>query len=200
MQIDTNKAAELYNKRFDELGRNIKTVGWGSIKDQELRFDVLFRGLDPTGKAILDVGCGLGDLVPYLEQRTGGNFSYIGVDVAGKLISDAQKNHGIDKRSFYVGDLLSVDVAPVDIAVMSGALSFKVDGIETYAYEIMEKMFALSGEAACLNFLTSYVDFELEKNQHYQPETVFTKAKALSKNVNLFHDYPLYEFTIQVIK
>jgi len=198
--IDTTKAAELYNKRFDQHGRDIKTVGWGSEQSQRLRFEVLFRGLNPKGKTILDVGCGLGDLIPFLEQQTGGEFNYIGIDIAEKLIGEAHATCGNNRRKFHVGDIFAVDLPQVDIAVLSGALSFKVPGIEAYAHETMKRMFELSREAACLNFLTKYVDFELEKNQHYQPESIFSNAMKISKRANLLHDYPLYEFTVQLIR
>lgn len=198
--LDTAEAADLYNKRFDQHGRDIKTVGWGSEQSQRLRFEVLLRGLDPKGKTILDVGCGLGDLIPFLDQQTGGDFNYVGIDIAVKLIGDARETYGNDRREFHVGDIFSVDLPQVDIAVLSGALSFKVPGIEEYAHETMKRMFELSREAACLNFLTKYVDFELEKNQHYQPESIFSNAKRITKCVNLLHDYPLYEFTVQLIK
>lgn len=198
--INTAKAADLYNTRFDQYGRDIKTVGWGDEASQRLRFEVLFRGLDPRGKSILDVGCGLGDLIPYLESCTGGDFQYIGIDIAEKLIEDARVTYGYAGRAFYIGDIFSVTLPPVDIAVLSGALSLKVEGIEQYAYATMERMYDLSQEAACLNFLSKYVDYELEKNQHYQPELIFAKAKRIAARVNLFHDYPLHEFTVQLIK
>ena len=61
--FDTSKTAALYNDRYNEFGNDVRTVGWGSQQDQILRFEVLFRGFDPRGKTILDIGCGLGDLV-----------------------------------------------------------------------------------------------------------------------------------------
>ena len=84
--FSNDTAALLYNERYKKFGRDIRTVGWGNDRDQILRFEVLFRGLEPRGKTILDVGCGLGDLVPYLERRTDGDFKYIGIDVASKLV------------------------------------------------------------------------------------------------------------------
>jgi len=197
---DTTKVAELYNTRFDQFGRDIKTVGWGSESSQHLRFDVLFRGVELKGKTVLDVGCGLGDLVPYLEHRTCGDFGYIGIDIAEKLVNNARDRHGRANRAFVTGDIFSVATPSVDIAVLSGALSFKRDGIEDYARDTMKRMFELSRDIACLNFLTIYVDFENEKNQHYRPEEVFSWAKRLTKKVNLIHDYPLYEFTVQIIR
>ena len=200
MGIDTKEVASLYNLRFDQHGRDIKTVGWGSESSQRLRFEVLLRGLEPKGKTILDIGCGLGNIIPFLEECTGGDFSYIGIDVAEKLIDDARSSYGEVRKCFYVGDIFSVMVPSVDISVLSGALSLKVHGIEKYAQQTMARMYELSHEAACLNFLTKYVDFELEKNQHYKPEVVFSSAKRIAGRVNLFHDYPLYEFTVQLIK
>lgn len=198
--LDLSKVASLYNARFDEYGSDVKTVGWGNESSQYLRFDVLFRGLDPKGRTILDVGCGLGGLIPYLERHTGGDFRYIGVDIAEKLIGEAAAKYGGAGRDFYVGDIHSVTLPPVDIAVLSGALSFKAGGMEEYAYGTMERMYALSRKAACLNFLTKYVDYELDKNQHYQPEMIFSKARQIARYVNLIHDYPLYEFTVQLLK
>lgn len=198
--VDLTKAADLYNARFDQYGRDIKTVGWRSESSQHLRFEALLRGLDLKGKTILDVGCGLGGLIPYVEGLTGGNFQYVGIDIAEKLVDAASATYGCVARTFYVGDIFSVVVPPVDIAVLSGALSLKVDGIEQYAYATMERMYSLSRNAACLNFLTKYVDYELQKNQHYEPELIFAKAKRVAGRVNLLHDYPLYEFTVQLIK
>lgn len=198
--FDTNKAAELYNSRYNDLGRNIKTVGWGSKEDQTLRFEILFRGLNFKGKTILDVGCGLGDLVVFLEERTNGDFQYIGIDVASQLIIDAKSLLGKSDREFYVGDIFSLPLPQIDISVLSGALSLKTNGIHQYTIDTMLKMFELSQESACLNFLSTYVDYELERNQHYQPEMVFKWAKKISKRVNLINDYPLYEFTIQMLK
>lgn len=196
---NTHHAADLYNGRFEQFGRDLRTVGWGSREDQRLRFDVLFRGTDPRGMVILDVGCGLGDLVPYLEERTGGDFQYVGVDVAEKLVADACAAHSAPNCRFLHGDVFTIEPGPVDFAVLSGALSLKIEGIELYAQRVMERMFALSRHSASLNFLSKYVDYELDKNQHYQPEVVFSWAKRITRKVNLFHDYPLYEFTVQLL-
>jgi ubiquinone/menaquinone biosynthesis C-methylase UbiE len=197
--IDIAKAQDLYNSRFEQYGRDIRTVGWGSVASQELRFEALFRGLDPKSKTILDVGCGLADLVPFLERRTCGDFRYIGIDIAGKLLENAREIHGKKDVEFLFGDIFSLSLPRVDIAVLSGALSLKVDNIETYAQETMRRMYEISNEAACLNYLSKYVDYELQKNQHYQPEQIFSQAMNLTNRVNLYHDYPLHEFTIQLI-
>jgi ubiquinone/menaquinone biosynthesis C-methylase UbiE len=192
--------ANLYNERFERFGRDVRTVGWGSRADQVLRFDVLLRGLNLKGKTVLDVGCGLGDLVPYLQERTGGDFAYIGVDIADRLVADAQQLHGGKRCRFLHGDAFREDLPQVDIAVLSGALSLRTEDIADYAHRTLQRMYALAREAACLNFLSKYVDYELEKNQHYQPETVFAWARRITPRLNLLNDYPLYEFTVQLLR
>jgi SAM-dependent methyltransferase len=193
-------AANLYNERFTQFGRDLRTVGWGSRVGQALRFNVLFRGLDPKGKTILDVGCGLGDLIPFLQDRTGGNFRYIGIDIAEHLIEDARKLYGNGDCIFFHGDVFLKELPKVDISVLSGALSLRAKGISSYAERTLERMYALSNEAACLNFLSKCVDFELEKNKHYKPELVLSWGLRIARSVNLYHDYPLYEFTIQLLR
>ena len=193
-----NAAAALYNERFAKFGRDMRTVGWGKQADQLLRFDVLFRGLDPMGKTILDVGCGLGDLVQYLQARCGTDFQYVGVDVAEKLLEDARAHSPEAQCRFVHGDVFSADLSTVDIAVLSGALSLRIDGMTEYASHTLARMYALSREAACLNFLSTRVDYTLEKNQHFAPETVLQWALAETRHVTLHHDYPLYEFTVQL--
>ncbi len=197
-EVNYNASARLYNDRFRIHGRNIRTVGWGSSKDQYLRFDILFRNLSPRGKTILDVGCGLGDLIPYLRLHCGSDFRYIGIDIAELLLLDAVDRYAGEYIEFIHGDIFSVELPQVDIAILSGALSHRVSGIEDYARNTLSRMYKISNEAACLNFLSTYVDYTLEKNQHYNPEEVFRWARKESLFVSLYHDYPLHEFTVQL--
>ena len=69
-----------------------------------------------------------------------------------------------------------------------------------YTKDSMKRLFKISKDVLSVNFLSKYVDFELEKNYHYSPEEMFNFSKEITKKVNLYHDYPLYEFTIQLKK
>jgi hypothetical protein len=57
-------------------------------------------------------------------------------------------------------------------------------------------MMAMSSKGVAVNFLSSYVDYELDRNFHFAPEKAFSLAKKLTRFVTLRHDYPLYEFTL----
>ena len=200
-ELDKNRISQLYNDRFKQHGDSVVTVGWRSKEDQILRFEMLFRGHDLIGKTILDVGCGLGDLIFYLDDITNGDFHYIGMDISEELIFSAKQKHNRDNCNFVVGEIFDFDLnQKIDFAVESGALSYKIDNNQKYTEKVMEKMFNLSKEMCALNFLSLYVDYQLEKNYHYSPETIFKYAKTITPYVALFHDYPLWEFTVQLKK
>jgi len=67
---DLERMTELYHGRLDVHGADVRTVGWSSRSDQHLRFEVLCRGLDLRGKRILDIGCGLGDFIPWPSRNS----------------------------------------------------------------------------------------------------------------------------------
>lgn len=198
--IDKNKISKLYNNRFIEHGRSYKTVGWGDKETQIKRFDVLLSDVTLKGKKILDVGCGLGDLIPYLDSKTGGDFDYYGIDIAEDLIKDAVDNYGSSLRQFIKGDVFDKSLPVVDIVVVSGAFSFNTPGMKDYAIAAMKRMYELSSEVVAINFLTTFVDYEADINQHYNPSDMLTEALNVTRKVRLYHDYPLYEFTIQLFK
>lgn len=195
-----NTAANLYNERFKKFGYDIRTVGWKDKESQELRFEILTKNIDLNGKTILDVGCGLGGLVEFLHKKKVFDFHYIGIDIAKDLIDALNKKKYPDNINFFCGDIFSLDLSNIDVSILSGALSYRQPSIKKYAKKTLFKMYDLSKEVACLNFLSSYVDYEKDINVHYQPETVFSWAKEVSKKVRIYHDYPLYEFTVQVLK
>ncbi len=196
---ELQRIRELYEVRFKQFGNDHKTVGWGSIEDQVLRFDMLCRGLDLTGKTILDIGCGLGDIVPYLEGRYPSGFKYTGIDLAPSLIEAAKEEFTQPHINFICGDMDKLDEnEQYDIVLLSGALSYRVHDNKNYAKTMLEKLFRISREVISINFLSDYVDFQEEKNFHYSPEDMFKFAKTLTKWVTIYSDYPLWEFTIQL--
>lgn len=198
---DYARLTGLYDSRLAEHGVSVKTVGWGSVADQHMRFEVLCRGLDLRGKRILDIGCGLGDFVPWAEARFGEDFDYLGMDLSTELISTARLSFGGERRRFHAGTLTpESDIGEFDIVVLSGTLTFKTADNMGTMRSILSSAYDRARQAVCSNFMTSYADSQLEKNFHYSPEQVFSFAKSLSRFVLLHHDYDLYEFTVQVLR
>jgi ubiquinone/menaquinone biosynthesis C-methylase UbiE len=196
---ERRRITNLYEMRYQQFGQSHKTVGWGSVSDQVLRFEMLCRGLSLSGKSIIDVGCGLGDLVPFLMDRYGDDFHYTGIDIAQALVVDAQGKYGQPNVRFICGEILELDEnEQYDVALLSGALSYRIADNLGYAGDVLNKLFRMTREVVSVNFLSSYVDYQEEKNFHYSPEDMFGFAKQLTKWVTLYHDYRLWEFTLQI--
>jgi trans-aconitate methyltransferase len=199
MQPDERqKLTELYETRYAELGRDVRTLGWKNEGDQRLRFDVLCDVGDLRGASICDVGCGFGDLVPYLRERFG-EFRYTGVDITPSLVDEAQRAY--PEHRFLCTDILESGFAEEhDYFLLSGALNYRVADNWRLTTDMLSLMFRLARKGVAVNFLTSYVNFQHVHNYHHAPEEVFRFGRSLTQWVALRHDYRLWEFTLHLRK
>jgi SAM-dependent methyltransferase len=192
-----------YNSRFREMGRDIASVGWKDNETQSLRFDVLTRGINLDEKIIFDFGCGLGDFYSYLKKQDLKKIEYVGYDISDEMIKDNNKHYNQSNCRFISGDLLTDSIATThsyDIIIASGTFSLNTGRNLLDTQEYLKVLWSMTRESLCVNFLSKYVDFENEKNFHYSPEEMFRFARTLTNRVNIIHDYPLYEFTLQLFK
>lgn len=197
MRPDEREAlVALYEGRWSELGRDVRTLGWNDAQSQQLRFEVLCDGLDLDGASVLDVGCGFGDLADWLDARWEG-VRYTGIDLSPSLLAEARRSH--PGRSFAQVDLLEEPLeGPFELVVCSGALSFKVQDHAAHTAAMLRRMWELASQGVAANFLTSHVNYERPHNAHHRPQDVFALALELTPWVGLRHDYPLWEFTVQL--
>jgi trans-aconitate methyltransferase len=145
---------------------------------------------------VCDLGCGFGDLYPYLVKRFG-RVSYYGIDLSVPLIEEARRR--LPSVDFEMTDILeTVPDRKWDYVLSSGVLSFKVDNHEQHVRDMLSAMFAMSKRGVAVNFLSTYVDYQMEKNFHFKPEAALTMAYGMTKKVVLRSDYPLYEFTLYI--
>lgn len=118
--------AELLQKEWEERARSsardffiASAPGWQEPEAwaEQARCDVagILQGLEPSALAasqVLDVGCGVGRLVPYLAPLTAG---YTGFDLAPGMIAEARARcRGIPRARFFVSDGLGVPAAALD--------------------------------------------------------------------------------------
>ena len=81
-----------YEPRIDTARTHHEVLDWASEASQRARFDIFANRVDLRDKSLLDVGCGLGDLLTYLGAR-GVQVHYTGVDLLEKMVQAARRNH-----------------------------------------------------------------------------------------------------------
>ena len=77
------------------LGKGLpdfKVLGWESREAQYIRFEMFEKNIEIENKKLLDVGCGLGNLIEYLSERCI-SFDYTGIDISQKMIDCARKRN-----------------------------------------------------------------------------------------------------------
>lgn len=195
-----------YSQKVQAHGANHHGVDWNSRESQWLRFEQLLRGfpLNLNKMFILnDYGCGYGALIEYLESLQV-DFQYVGYDLSLEMIQAAKEAHASKQQiRLVVGDQLE----PADYTIASGIfnvrLTHPVSDWEQYISSCLRKMDKASQYGFSFNILTSYSDSAKQRNDLYYGDPAFWFdfcKREFSRNVALFHDYDLYEFTISVLK
>jgi cyclopropane fatty-acyl-phospholipid synthase-like methyltransferase len=197
--------AAYYSGKLAQHGATARGVDWNSEDSQRLRFDQLARVFEGARGTftVLDYGCGVGALVPYLSERFPA-FELTGFDVAEEMVATARSLHGAPRVHFTT----SIDDSErFDYVVASGIFNVRMHheaaAWRTYIEDTLERFHRLSVRGFAFNILTSYSDPEYMRQDLYygDPRELFDLCvRRFSRRVAVLHDYPLYEFTIIVRK
>lgn len=198
-QTGNNRITSFYTELVQKHGIFPRSLDWGSEVSQELRFDVLAKIGNLNGKSLLDVGCGLGDLLNYLQTHDT-KADYTGYDITPIMIELAQKR--FPHANFQVSDLLDeTDAQPqFDYVFASGIFYLRqVEGIG-YLGAMVRKMFSLCRKGIAFNTL-SILALNRNPDEFYaDPSQVLTMCLEITPSVILRHDYLPHDFTLYLYK
>lgn len=189
-----------YVERLAQFGHDPRSLGWSKGKQEE-RFTALTSRIDLTGaQSVLDVGCGFGDLYPFLREQ-GFQGSYLGVDFIDELLD-------VGRKAYPDADLRNADIEDFDstrrfdLVVASGIFNGVLEHEEQWARieRTLSRMYELTGIACAADFMSRYVDYTREDTFYAEPERVFTLAKTLSRRVALDHVYLPFEFAVWLFR
>ncbi len=88
---DKTKIIANYQQLLLEHGEG-PAVGQQSAAGQRFRFEKLAQVGNLRGASVLDIGCGIGDLYPFLTSLYG-EIAYTGVDIVPELVSHAARKY-----------------------------------------------------------------------------------------------------------
>lgn len=188
-----------YNERLAEHGGNVEALACGGRDRQQLRFAILAEIADLSGATILDVGCGFGDFLEYLDKKKIAIGTYKGVEINPDLIAEAKRRYVHRPETiFEVVDVTEEGFDERYDYVVAGSTFNNVlnEGNMAFLERTLPRLFSLARKGVSINFQTDYVDFKRDDLFYYNPEKVFSLCKSITKRVTLRHDYPLYDFTV----
>ena len=188
-----------YAERLQRLGPVVQALGWRDRAQQDLRFSVIADGLRHTGDiSVLDIGCGFGDLYPYLRER--GDVRYVGCDLSPDLLAVARTRY--PDVTFDQRDPLAEPYPDeaFDYVCMSGIFNHPLEDNEAFVEEMLRAAYRTCVRGVAANMMIDQVDYHEDHLHYFNPERVLGRCRGLSRYVALRHDYPLFEFTVFIYR
>jgi len=146
-----------YRDAVERFGAGFKATLWTSAEAQTLRFDVMIGLSRLEGRAVLDIGCGPGDLAARLLERQVPFARYVGVDAMAEMI-EAAGGRGLDRCEFICRDAVTepaiLSSGEPDYAFISGTLNTMN---ERTARHLVGAAFGAAARGVAFNFLSTRV-------------------------------------------
>ena len=186
-----------YQNRFKKYGASPTTIQHISKESQFKRFKILLAIAEEIG-SIVDIGCGLGDLLEFLldKEYTG---KYLGLDFVDEFIEFSnEKYKDITNAKFMKFDFTKDDLPNTyDYIVLSTVFNNKRENDEDFMFSTIGKMFKACRKGIAFNAMSTYVDYRDEHLYYSDPLKIFDYCKRnLSRQIVLRHDYLVKEDSI----
>jgi SAM-dependent methyltransferase len=199
--MDTLEKARIhyYHQHCLHKDEPAQHVGWTSTEAQINRFEALCAFRDLSGKVLLDVGCGTGDLKAFLDKRFK-NFTYLGIDLIPAFIEKARIRFPEKENTFFIqADFITDGLPEVDHIVASGALSYQTTDL-LFHYSAIVKLFSRAKRSLSFNLLDAEATAPSPWLKAYDKNEVLAFCKRLTVNTALITGYEDDDFTIVMNK
>ena len=176
-----------YYNAYKKYGISAKGLKWSSSQRQFKRFEILLDFIkdDISQISILDIGCGYGDLITYIEQSMLFPKTYTGIDCEDFILEITKKR--FPKSNFLKKNLLKDELPKADYYICSGALNILDEDNFLAAIELCYKQ---SNKGFIFNSLTESFVHSLTIFD------VYLFCQNLSKQVILKDNYLNNDYTI----
>ncbi len=186
-----------YRDRIHDDADGADIVDWASPAHQQVRFDTLIDHVPLAGKAILDVGCGVGDLLGRLHARQI-DCDYVGVDLLEAMTAQARKRYPAGR--FDTLDIFT-DPAPLapesfDVVFASGTFNLHMGDHEAFLARAIKRMLTLSREIVAFNLLHVRSPMPCDYCVYFDPDDVLAMIADLPCQARIIDNYLPNDFTV----
>jgi len=174
---------EFFNEKYNPNKIDVKSLGWGSIYSQEVRFKVFDDYISDIDR-ILDVGCGFGDFSYYTNK----NILYKGIDINETFVNECiSRGLNVEKKTVFEID------EDFDFVFASGIFCHKHENWSDFVLTTMKKMFDISIKGCAANFLYNIDD---EKMVSTSISEVYNICSKITDKMFIKQNYKSNDFTI----
>jgi len=134
----------------------------------------------------------------FLTSKTD-NYSYLGVDITGAFIREANNRYASEKIRFKCGDFWGENIEnEFDIAIASGIFNLKFENEDNYAFveNSIKKALSVCKTGIAFDFISDKVDYCYDHAFYYAPEKMLQIAYKYTRNLILRNDYMPFEFAM----
>ena len=196
---------------IEHFGYRPQALFWKDEEVQKIRFQVLSEVIQhlPEVSAplnILDIGCGFGDLYPFLQQQVQAGafpeFEYLGIDITPAMVESARFQYpGIEVKQ---GELMDFDFTEnqFDLVMLSGALNEPFAEAESYAKQVIQQAYHIARSGFAFNLLDNRHEEVVKAHnlQGYEPDAMVAFCQTFAKKVERVEGYLPNDFTLYLLK
>jgi hypothetical protein len=188
-----------YSRAVKRHGADFRALLWASRRTQEQRFEALAAMADPTGLAVLDLGCGRADFLDFLIARGTTPKKYIGLEGVRELACVAEQKRIPGSRILiadFVREPRRMQVG-ADLIFCSGALNtIEPDDF----HSTIKNAFDSARRALVFNFLSSDLLAGTNYLRWHETRDVLKFCRSLSPTVDQHEGYIEGDCTIALRK
>lgn len=174
---------------------NMRALGYRDSDSQQQRFLAMLNWGDLKACSILDLGCGFGDLRPFLAEHYADTI-YLGIDFLKEFVDEAQQRYGhLPNTQFFQADFLTAGLPEVDCVIASGSLNYRSKN-ELHPWQSISKMWEIAQKGVILNLLDARYFQATTLLSGYQPQQVLDFCRQLDPHAELLDGYLPDDFTI----
>lgn len=196
-----DKKIEGYQRAYKKYGVDPRALQYRSEKSAQIRYRELVSDLNFERKSVLDVGCGFGDIITYIERKTK-KFNYTGVDLVPEFVEVAKKKH--PKHNFFIRDYFSNPLKEsFDIVITSGTLNSNIEDAINFRKKAIKTIFKRANEAAAFNMAGSHPQPKNKESYrvYYVDSLKIIKfCLSLTSKLIVRHHYLPKDFTVIILK
>ncbi len=156
-ELSGTVVARYYTDLLQQFGTSPQALNERSdLKDHQF-YDHLFDGIElPPTLSALDIGCGMGGLIEYLQDRGAQIQDYLGIDLLRRFVELCQAEYGEPfhfRRANFISDSFQPEQR-FDVVVSMGVMVSRVLLYEQYIDYCVRKMIALANKYVLFNVIT----------------------------------------------